>query len=83
MNKLGKTLCAAAIAGAMAAPFSTAHAWGGWGPWGGGGPWGGDNWGSDWGPFDGDGWGDMDFSMSGGGRGSGYCRGYAIAMGCR
>jgi hypothetical protein len=61
MKKLTKTLCAAVIAGAMAVPFSAAHAWGGWGPWGGG-PWG-NNYGSDWGPFDSDGWGDMDFSM--------------------
>ena len=39
MNKLHKTLCVAAIAGAMAIPFTAAQAFWGGGPWGGGGPW--------------------------------------------
>lgn len=81
MNKLTKTLCAAAVAGLVAIPFSTAHAWGGWGPMG------GNNWGNDWGPFDGSGDGSGDFDMSwsgrgsGSGRGQGYGRGYGYGDG--
>ncbi len=78
MNKLTKTLCATAIAGAMAIPFTAAQAWG---PWGGGGPWS-NGWGND---GSGDGWGDgsgdFDFSMSGGGHGSGYGRGRGYGNG--
>ncbi|MGB5605523.1 MAG: hypothetical protein WBN51_03320 [Gammaproteobacteria bacterium] len=65
MKAIKTALGAAFVVSLAALPLSSAHAWGGWGPWG------GDNYGSDWGPFDGDGWGDMNFNMSGGGRGSG------------
>jgi hypothetical protein len=77
MNKLIKTVCATAIAGAMAIPFTAAQAWG---PWGGGpGGWGND--GSGWGDGWGDGSGDFDFNMSGGGHGSGYGRGRGYGSG--
>jgi hypothetical protein len=75
MNKLIKTVCATAIAGAMAIPFTTAQAWWGGGPWSNG--WGNDGWGDGWG----DGSGDFDFNMSGGGHGSGYGRGYGRGYG--
>ena len=80
MTKLSKTLCATAIAGALAIPFTAAQAW--WGPWGGGpGGWG-DGWGNDgWGDGWGDGYGDFDFSMSGGGGGHGYGRGRGYGRG--
>jgi Sulphur globule protein len=82
MKKLTKTLCVAAVAGALAIPFTAAQAWWGGGPWGGGpGGWG-DGWGNDgWGDGWGDGYGDMDFSMSAGGHGSGYGRGRGYGRG--
>ena len=54
MKIMKKTLLAAGVAGLMAVPFSSAHAW-----WGGGPGYGG----SDWGPFDGDGWGDLEIEQ--------------------
>jgi hypothetical protein len=81
MNKLSKTLCVTAFAGAIAIPFTAAQAWWGGGPWGGGGPWnsgwGNNGMGDGWG----DGSGDFDFNMSGGGHGSGYGRGYGRGYG--
>ena len=41
MKILKKMLCAAAVAGLLAVPFSAAHAWGNnWTPWGGNNGWG-------------------------------------------
>ena len=71
MKIMKKTLLAAGVAGLMAVPFSSAHAW-----WGGG-PWGGYPGSSSWmDDFFGDGFGDFNMNMnthtSGWGRGHGY-----------
>jgi len=80
MNKLHKTICAAAVAGLMAVPFSAAHAWGNnWSPWGGNNygnnGWGNDGWGDGFGDGNMDGNFGFNMSGSGSGRGSGYGRG--------